>query len=191
MLDITFKNNLAPQKGRVLISEPFANDDFFQRSVVFLCEHSKEGSFGFILTNLIKTNLQLLHEDFPEIDVQLSSGGPLETSNLFFIHTLGKVLNESFAVSDAISVGGDFVQLHSFIEKQHIDLHQVRFFIGYSGWGPGQLEKEIKENAWIVAEVDNIDEIMQPNSNLWAELMSKQGKKYEFLSNLPNDPSKN
>ena len=89
MIDITFKNKIPPQKGRILISDPFLGDDYFERSVVYLCEHNQEGSFGFVLNNLVEINLNDLNDQFPEITTKISTGGPVETESMFFIHTLG------------------------------------------------------------------------------------------------------
>jgi putative transcriptional regulator len=192
MIDITFKNKIPPQKGRILISDPFLGDDYFERSVVYLCEHNQEGSFGFVLNNLVEINLNDLNDQFPSITTNISTGGPVETESLFFIHTLGNELNESLEISRGIFVGGDFDQLYSFIEEKHIQENQIRFFLGYSGWSKGQLEAEIKENAWVVAEIDDCKEIMEFHKpNAWKYFMSKLGAKYQFMTNFPIDPNEN
>ncbi len=192
MIDITFKNKIPPQKGRILISDPFLGDDYFERSVVYLCEHNQEGSFGFVLNNLVEINLNDLNEQFPEITTKISTGGPVETESMFFIHTLGNELNESLEISHGIFVGGDFDQLYSKIEENHIQENQIRFFLGYSGWSKGQLESEIKENAWVVADVDDCNEIMEFHvPDIWKYFMSKLGAKYQFMTNFPIDPNEN
>ena len=70
-MDISFANisklnNLKPQKGRLLLAEPFMNDDHFSRSVIYMCEHDKTGSYGFILNN--KLNIKL-DEIIPNIEI--------------------------------------------------------------------------------------------------------------------------
>lgn len=192
MLDIAFQNNLSPSKGRILISDPFEGDDFFERSVVYLCEHSQEGSFGFILNNLIQINLTELNQSFPAIDISLSTGGPVDTESLFFLHTLGNELNLSTPISEGISIGGDFQQLYKFINPEHIQNHKIRFFLGYSGWSAGQLEEEIKQNAWVVADVKDAEEIMQIHQpDTWKYFMEKLGKKYKIMTDFPMNPNDN
>jgi putative transcriptional regulator len=192
VLDITFENDLEPRKGRVLISDPFVGDEYFERSVVYLCEHSKEGSFGFILNKYVEIDINELNPDFPDIKTRLSLGGPVETESLYFLHTLGNELNESIELKDGIFIGGDFDQLTTVIKDSHFENNQIRFFLGYSGWDPEQLKYEIEDNVWVVAEVDNIDEIM--NSYIedpWTYFISKLGKKFELYKTFPINPSDN
>jgi putative transcriptional regulator len=192
MIDITFKNKIPPRKGRILISDPFLGDDYFERSVVYLCEHNQEGSFGFVLNNLVEINLNDLNDQFPAITTKISTGGPVETESMFFVHTLGDQLNESLEISHGIFVGGDFEQLYLKIEEKHIQENEIRFFLGYSGWSKGQLESEIKENAWVVSEIDVCKEIMQiQETDTWKYFMSKLGSKYQFMTNFPIDPNEN
>lgn len=192
MLDISFKNIIPPKKGRVLISDPFAGDEFFERSVVYLCEHSKDGSFGFVLNNLSEVNMKELNEKFPDINLRISTGGPVETESMFFIHTLAEELNESLPLENGVFIGGDFEQLYEVIESRHIDENKIRFFLGYSGWDSGQLEDEIKENAWIVAEVSDAEEIMKIHEpDAWKYFMAKLGSKFKIMTDFPIDPNEN
>ena len=192
MIDIAFQNTLQPQKGRILISDPFAGDDFFERSVVYLCEHSEEGSFGFVLNNLVEINLQELNLAFPSINISLSTGGPVETQSLFFLHSLGNELNLSSQITEDIFIGGDFDQLYKKLTPEHIEKNQVRFFLGYSGWSAGQLEEEIAQNAWVVADVKNGTEIMElHHPDAWKYFMEKLGSKYKIMTDFPINPNDN
>ena len=192
MLDISFTNKLKPKKGRILISDPFVGDEYFERSVVYLCEHSKEGSFGFVLNHLVEINIQDLNPDFPEIKVQMSLGGPVETESLYFLHTIGQDLNESIELQKGIFIGGDFDQLAKIVKEEHFENSQIRFFLGYSGWESKQLEEEMADNIWIVSEIDSLDEIMKTNiQDPWKYFMSKLGDKYKLISNFPMNPNEN
>jgi putative transcriptional regulator len=190
--DISFTNKLMPRKGRILLSDPFIGDEFFERSVVYLCEHSKEGSFGFVLNHYIDVNLNHLNPAFPIIDTVLSIGGPVENETMYFMHTFGEELNDSLEIADGIYIGGDFEQLYSFIKENHFKEHKIRFFLGYSGWSEGQLQDEIKENAWVVSKIDSAEEIMNSeDENLWKYFMNKLGPKYKLISEFPLDPNEN
>lgn len=189
--DISFTNKIPPKKGRVLISDPFQGDEYFERSVVYLCEHSRSGSFGFVLNNYIDINLQSLNEQFPNLETRISVGGPVETETMFFMHTLGDQLNDSLLLAHGIYMGGDFEQLYTFLQQEHLDKHQLRFFLGYSGWSKGQLEEEIASNAWVVAEIDDALEIMQANDDCWKTFMTKMGPSYKLMTSFPIDPTEN
>ncbi len=192
MLDISFTNQLKPKKGRILISDPFVGDEYFERSVVYLCEHSKEGSFGFVLNHLVEINIRDLNPDFPEIKVQMSLGGPVETESLYFLHTIGHALNESIELQKGIFIGGDFDQLAKIVKEEQFTNNQIRFFLGYSGWESKQLEEEIADNIWIVSEIDSLEEIM--NTALidpWKYFIQKLGGKYKLISNFPMNPNEN
>lgn len=192
MLDISFKNKIEPRKGRVLISDPFVGDEYFERSVVYLCEHSAEGSFGFVLNNFIDVNLSQLNERFPDIHTKMSMGGPVETESMFFVHTLGEVLNDSLLLDQDIYIGGDFEQLYDCIKPEHLTENKIRFFLGYSGWEAGQLEEEISQNAWVVAPIDHADEVMKPHEpDTWKYFMEKLGDKYKIMTGFPIDPNEN
>jgi putative transcriptional regulator len=192
VLDISFTNQLKPKKGRILISDPFVGDEYFERSVVYLCEHSKEGSFGFVLNHLVEINIRDLNPDFPEIKVQMSLGGPVETESLYFLHTIGHALNESIELQKGIFIGGDFDQLAKIVKEEQFTNNQIRFFLGYSGWESKQLEEEIADNIWIVSEIDSLEEIM--NTALidpWKYFIQKLGGKYKLISNFPMNPNEN
>lgn len=192
VLDLSFSNTLPPRKGRILLSDPFLGDEYFERSVVYLCEHSEEGSFGFVLNNYIDIQLTQLNEKFPEMMVKLSIGGPVEKETMYFMHTLGDQLKDSLLIDQNIYMGGDFEQLYNEVSVELLSQNKVRFFIGYSGWSAGQLQNEIKEHAWIVANVDKVDELMDVTiPDLWKHFMNKLGKKYQIMSDFPIDPSEN
>lgn len=190
--DITFTNSLKPKKGCILLSDPFLGDEYYERSVVYLCEHSPEGSFGFVINHYIEINLSQLNEDFPDLDTKISIGGPVEKETMYFIHTLAEELNESLEISPGIYIGGDFEQLYTHLTAQHIEDDKIRFFLGYSGWNAGQLQEEIDRHSWVVCEAENAREIMTSKmDDQWKYFMNKLGPKYRLISGFPLDPSDN
>ena len=192
MIDITFSNNLEPEKGKLLISDPFLDDDYFRRSLIYLCEFNKEGSFGFVINNFISINLHDLDESFPEIETQISLGGPMEINSLYFIHTLGDKINNSLLINENIYLGGDFQQLSVFIKEDESIIKNVRFFIGYSGWEANQLETEIRNNSWIVSEMNSPSMLFGSQSKLtWKRYMYELGGKFKIMSKFPIDPKYN
>ncbi|PWH86360.1 YqgE/AlgH family protein [Brumimicrobium oceani] len=187
-IDLSFENKRKPRKGRVLISDPFSKDDYFGRSVVYMCDHNSEGTFGFVLTNYLDIDLSEVAKNFPDVGANISVGGPVQTENIFFIHTLGDQLPGSVEVDDGIYIGGDYDLLTQQLNEGTANSTQVRFFLGYSGWDPGQLEEEINRNNWIVAPVLNSQEIMDTSvTDIWQRFMKREGKKYDILSRAPLD----
>ncbi len=192
MIDITFSNDLEPEKGKLLISDPFLDDDYFRRSLIYLCEFNKEGSFGFVINNFISINLHDLDESFPEIETQISLGGPMEINSLYFIHTLGDKINNSLLIDENVYLGGDFQQLSVFIKEDESIIKNVRFFIGYSGWAANQLDTEIRNNSWIVSEMSSSKLLFDSQSKLtWKRYMYDLGGKFKVMSRFPIDPRDN
>jgi putative transcriptional regulator len=193
VIDFDFSTDSQPQAGSLLISEPFLDDDYFSRAVIYLCDHDDNtGSFGFVLNKYVETNLSEAVKGFPSIDFKVSVGGPVDTSNLFYIHNFGDALSNSQLIHGDLSIGGDFNEMKEMISKIPGKAKEIRFFIGYSGWEKGQLESEIEENSWVV--INNIPSSVILNTeseSLWKDLMIKLGGKFKLMSKFPINPSDN
>lgn len=188
---ITELNKLEPKTGRLLIAEPFMDDPYFKRAVVLLTGYSKEGSFGFILNKKINLKVNDLIKDFPLFDSEVFMGGPVQTDNLFYLHTQGEHIDESIKISENLYWSGNFNQLKKMIENNEIFPNEIKFFIGYSGWDYKQLLDEIKEESWIISELKS-DKINPLNDkNLWKKTLKSMGHKFSILANFPEDPSHN
>ena len=181
---------VTPTQGIILISEPSLYDFYFRQSVILLAEHNQEGSFGIIINKPIETRLNEILRDFPDFDAPLFLGGPVKTDSLFYIHTIDGI-DKSMKIMDGLYWGGDIETIRKMIDLHHITEKDIRFFIGYAGWNPAQLDKEIKEKSWILSET-NVDEIIRRNtSKLWSSHLKNMGKDYAIWANLPADPSFN
>ncbi len=184
-------NLISPSKGKILISEPFLQDNYFKRSIVFITEHTAEGTVGFVLNKPVNLHVDEVINDFPKTDALVSLGGPVNTNTLHYLHTLGDIIPNSVKVLENIYWGGDFDVVKKLIESKNLNKENIRFFLGYSGWHENQLEEELSENAWVVAEIDPF-EIMAPmNKHFWKTALKRMGKKYEMWSNFPENPQMN
>jgi putative transcriptional regulator len=181
---------LAPQKGRIIISEPFLPGNFFSRSTVLLVDYSPKGAVGFILNKPIDNQINELLSIHPDFTPEVFVGGPVGNDSLFYIHTLGDMISGSIKVKDELYWGGDFEELKSAIASGKAKHDQIKFFVGYSGWSAGQLDDEITENSWLVTEAD-IKQIMKSNQNFWLESVMKAGGHYKTWRNFPEDPNSN
>jgi putative transcriptional regulator len=184
-------NNKIAAKGLVLISEPFLNDTYFKRSVVYLTEHNENGSVGFVLNKSIELNVHDVIQDFPEIDAGISIGGPVNTNTIHYIHTLGDKIHDSIKVKDNIYWGGDFDSLKDLIYAGMVSKEQIRFFLGYSGWAEKQLDNELAQNAWLVAEINPELVMKAEQSSFWNQLLEQMGNKYQVWANFPENPGLN
>lgn len=185
------ENTLLPQKGRILISEPFLMDNYFKRSIVLITEHSEEGTVGFVLNKPVNMKVNEIMSDFPAIDAIVSLGGPVQTNTLHYIHTLGDIIPNSMKVIDNIFWGGEFEVIKRLLESGSLYHENIRFFLGYSGWQSSQLEDELSDNAWVVADI-RPEEIMTPmNKYFWNKTLHRLGKKYQMWANFPENPQMN
>ncbi|HEY9115278.1 MAG TPA: YqgE/AlgH family protein [Bacteroidales bacterium] len=184
-------NNLKPTRGRLLISEPFMGDFFFGRSVVLLTEHNEEGSFGLILNKPAETTFNQLIKDSPDFHSPIFYGGPVETDSLFYVHTVGNEIEGAIQVTNKLWWGGDFDILRGKMELNLIKPNQIRFFMGYSGWGIDQLNSEIKRNSWLITNIPNVNILTTNPENLWKNMLTRMGKKYSYWTKFPVDPTAN
>ncbi|MFO8234317.1 MAG: YqgE/AlgH family protein [Bacteroidales bacterium] len=183
-------DNLTPQKGRILISEPLLNDSYFKRSVVYLTEYSENGSVGFVLNKPIDLSPDEVVKDFPKFNTPIYVGGPVAKDTIHYLHTVSDLIPNSVHVQGNIYWGGDFEKVKEVIADGLILPSQIRFFLGYSGWSPNQLEEEIKKNAWLVSELE-ASKIMKPDRDLWKKTLQELGNKYKIWTNCPENPALN
>ncbi len=188
--NIDYKN-IPPRQGRLLISEPFLFDPYFKRAVILLVEHNENGSVGFILNRPIKINISEIVENFPEFESEVYFGGPVNQNNLFYIHTLGNLIEGCTEVMPGLFWGGNFEKLKSLILAGKIQPGEIRFFAGYSGWEKNQLNKELKQKSWIVTNA-TIDQALNGRTKeFWNETLKNMGSKFAIISNFPEDPTMN
>lgn len=184
------KNILNPMPGRILISEPFNGQSYFEKAVIYLAEYSKAGAVGFIL-NKPMLYTENLFDDDRSFCWNLWLGGPVASDGIFFIHTVGSdLIPGSFEISEGIFWGGDFNHVINLLKTKRINESQIRFFVGYSGWSPEKLEKEIAEKFWIVSKLSS-QIIMDTHGDIWSHAVNSLGGKYKLWSQLPPDPSLN
>ena len=181
-------NNIEPHRGCILISDPFSQDLYFKRSVVLLTEFNENGAIGFILNKPTQEQLKDILEGFDDIKIEVSLGGPVSTDMIHFIHTLGEDVPLSVNVFNDLYWGGDFNIIKEKAAKGLLNDDNIRFVVGYSGWQPLQLEKEIKDNFWLVSDF-KVSEIMTlGDQDLWKYSLNKLGDSYKHWLNFPEDP---
>ena len=177
-----------PVAGNLLVSEPFLIDSAFKRTVILLCEHNKEGSVGFILNKKLNVSLKDVMEGDIDMDIPLHLGGPVQKNTLHFIHSSEIKLPNSLDLGNGICWGGSFEIVMEQIENKTIDIDQFRFFLGYSGWGEGQLEDELEANSWILSNASTDLIFNNDEEVLWKRILENMGGNFKRMSNYPESP---
>jgi putative transcriptional regulator len=186
-----YRNKIDVQKGRLLLSEPYLADPNFERTVILLTEHNEEGSVGFILNKPSETLLSEVMEDLKGLDAPIYIGGPVQQDTLHFIHHHSD-LEDAIELEHGIYWGGNFEQLISLVETGQFSLSEIKFFLGYSGWSPDQLDDELKLNSWIVSDRVSNELIFETiPDQMWKKAMQELGGRFSVYSNYPADPRMN
>jgi putative transcriptional regulator len=186
-----YRNKIKPEKGRLLISEPFLPDPTFERTVVLLCEHNEEGSFGFVLNKPSILKVSEVMEDLTEMENLVYVGGPVQQDTLHFIHR-NATLENAVEIVEHIYWGGAFENLMLQIETRQISDKDIRFFLGYSGWGPGQLDTELDQDSWIVCDYVTDQLLFDTGPDvMWRKALENMGGRFSMYSNYPVDPRLN
>lgn len=179
------------KKGQLLISEPFLNDPNFLRSVVLLVEHGSSGTIGFVMNQKSELSMEDVSEDFVNIDFPVYVGGPVDHRSIHFVHTLGDRIANTTPIGGDLYWGGDFDQVLELTRLGLIKAHEIRYFIGYSGWGGGQLAEECRAKTWIVLEMPQTPLLSIDTQDMWREILKSKGGKFKEISNYPVDPRMN
>ena len=181
---------LKPEKGKLLISAPFLSD-VFKRSVVYLTEHNEKGSIGFIINKPMNVKISSVIEDFPEFDANVYFGGPVQQDILNFFHKSGELISGGYELKDGIYWGGDFETLKFLAESGDLNPEDFRFFLGYAGWSPNQLEDELKINSWFINDSKPENIFNENPDTLWQKILKEMGGEYAIISTFPENPSVN
>lgn len=186
-------NEFEPKKGSLLLSEPFMLDENFERSVILLCEHDQEdGTVGLILNH---PSVMLLSDVWDGVDnneFPVYIGGPVEQNALFFAHKAYDRLQSGTHITQDLYWGGEFDELVRLINCYSVSTDEVKIFLGYSGWSPGQLENEIQQNSWAIHNSFDQDlAFYQDGEDLWKRALISLGPKYAHVANFPKRPEFN
>lgn len=181
-----------PKKGDLIISEPFLPDPNFERSVILMCEHDDNGSFGFVLNQLSSLKFEEVISEPGNFTSNLFVGGPVQQDTIHMIHRCPDLIENSQAVSEGIWWGGDFEKTLFLLNTDQISRADIKFFMGYSGWSEGQLNEEIEAKSWIVYREPSSEQVFDLDPNvLWRKVLNDKGGKFRIFSNYPTDPRLN
>ena len=169
-------------KGKILIAAPNLFD-FFRRTVVLVVEHNDQGAFGVVLNR--RADAEVL-ELVPDLGPLVERGAPLWVG--------GPVSPDSIVVigefEDASASYGEITGRIGVVDPEaDSEPVRARVFVGHSGWAPGQLDREVEQEMWLVSDVEEDDVFSE--QDLWAEVISRRGGEFALLATMPEDPSLN
>lgn len=184
-------NMVQPAAGVLLIADPFLKDPNFMRTVVFLTEHREDGTIGFVLNRQYENSLDELIPEIQGYKLPVYYGGPVQMNTVHFLHRYPEEVQGGIEVMKGVYWGGDFDAVIELINSGKADPEKIRFYIGYSGWSPGQLETEMNEKTWLTVEAAR-KLIFHPNAEeIWKDSLKHLGGEYEMMINFPIDPQLN
>jgi putative transcriptional regulator len=182
----------APQSsltGQVLIAMPALDDPEFDHSVVYLCAHGEDGAMGLIVNrplpqptfpNLLR---QLnIGETPPVREISLCKGGPVENARGFVLHSADWTGDDSLRVNDDVALTASLDVLKAIADGG--GPNRGILALGYANWGPGQLDREMRENAWLHAPADADLLFGHDNGSKWSRAMAKINIQPGRLSSL-------
>lgn len=182
--------------GKLLVASPALDDPNFARTVVLMCMHDTGGAMGVVVNRpLLENRLEDHLDRFIEFAHLVSRppvvfrGGPVETAAAVVLVQYQEALaaeppNLVFGRTGLLDLSEPMDQVAPFIE-------QVRVFAGYAGWGGGQLEQEIKDEAWFVVDAQPGDAFTPDPAGLWRSVLRRQAGRLAMFAYAPLDPQVN
>ncbi|MFN8290854.1 MAG: YqgE/AlgH family protein [Chitinophagaceae bacterium] len=182
---------IEPASGVLLIADPFLKDPNFLRTVVLLCEHNAEGSFGFVINRVYENTLDELVPELEGYKLPVYYGGPVQLNTIHLLHQLPEKVPGGQEIVKGIYWGGDFEAVVALIKSGDPDIKRVRFYLGYSGWSEGQLEEEMTEKTWLTVKASSRIVFHANHKEMWKDALKLLGGDYEMMVNFPIDPQLN
>ncbi len=181
-------------KGYFLIANPVLPDPSFSRTVVLLCNHDEQGSFGLVINRPAPFGAK---EIFKEMGVptfpsgKIFIGGPVSPSQVFYLCRSKTPLPELDAICDGVYMGMSWELLDNLTIRIEDPKKNIRFYMGYSGWGTSQLAGEMARFSWLTCEAQSKFIFQEDEESIWAYAVKSMGKDYEYLIKAPANPQWN
>ncbi|MGC9259188.1 MAG: YqgE/AlgH family protein [Phycisphaerae bacterium] len=157
----------ASLQGRLLIAMPSLHDPNFFHAVILLCRHDEDGALGVVVNRPLRTTVreawQQISKDSCACDDPLYQGGPCP-GPVMVLHTLPNEADAMVCPGIYLTMNGDTIQ--SLVRQK---MNAIKYLVGNAGWSAGQLEREISEAAWLVAEASP-KEVFHSPGDQWLNL---------------------
>lgn len=183
-----------PRTGALLVSEPFLREAYFSHSVILLIEHdARANAMGIVLNKSTNYTIgQVIPGVDDDVDVPLFCGGPMSLDRLYFLHTLDALIPGGREVIPGLWIGGDFEAMTDYVNSRYPTEGRIRFFVGYSGWDPMQLEGELRKKVWTVAPPPAPPKLLTGDDDAyWHRIVHSLGPEYRGWMYHPENPRAN
>lgn len=180
-------------KGIFLVAAPSLRDPNFRQTVVLLCEHGAEGALGVVVN---RPTAMSISEALPQVPIiegaghVLYAGGPVQTNQVMLLYRGEQLPENSHPVFDGVCLGGDVGMVERILIGSPTK-ESFRAYLGYSGWGPGQLESEMRTGSWITLPADSTMVFEKDPAHVWPDILLTLGDGYRHYADMPFDPSCN
>lgn len=177
-------------KGHVLIAAPVLLDPNFRRTVVLILEHTPEGAVGLVLN---RPSELVAGEAVPELsglvagDDHVWVGGPVQPQAVIAMAEYTDGVPVERSVVGPIAP----LEVESGVEEARPHVARVRIFAGYAGWGEGQLDGELEEDAWFTSPALPGDVFTEDHATLWNRVLRRMGGHFKLIASMPEDPEMN
>ncbi|MFH1262853.1 MAG: YqgE/AlgH family protein [Pseudomonadota bacterium] len=174
----------------LLIAMPQLADPNFFRTTSLLSEFTKEGAMGVILNRPLGISVtQLVHDGKPiegPSTIQAYWGGPVQNERGFVVHESLSLASQGLEIESGLFLSGSSEVLRALMEEQkNPNPPRFRLFLGYAGWGAGQLEQEIAAASWLTAPIDRELIFDSAAQTLWTRSIQKLGVDVSALASVP------
>lgn len=176
--------------GRLLLAMPAMGDTRFHKAVIYLCAHDKNGAMGLVINHklpgvdlaqlLAQLNIKPEENNNKTPDTVVMSGGPVETARGFVLHSNDFRQEDTIKIDDEFSVTGTIDALKAIASGN--GPNKMLFILGYAGWSSGQLDQEIQQNAWLIADPDPDLIFKASPEEKWVKAIKKLGVDPAMLS---------
>ncbi len=180
-------------KGIFLIAAPSLRDPNFRQTVVLLCEHGPEGALGVVVN---RPTAMSISEALPQVPIiegvghVLYAGGPVQTNYVMLLYRGDEFPENAHHVFNGVCLGGDIGVVERILTGVGTK-ESFRAYLGYTGWGPGQLESEMKTGSWIKLPADSKLVFEKEPARVWGDILLTLGDAYQHYADMPFDPSCN
>lgn len=188
-----FKNKQY-EKGSLLIANPVLPDPNFSRTVILLCNHNDQGSFGLVInrsTQLKAPDLFSSINILKSYNAKIYIGGPVSQSMVFYLYRSSRNVIDLDEICSGVYLGSNL----EILESLYLDIknpeENIRFYLGYSGWSGGQLDGEMEQNSWLVQSANEQFVFLDSEELIWLKAVNSLGEKYQYLTKAPVNPQWN
>lgn len=177
-------------RGRLLVASPVLQDPNFARTVVLVAEHTPEGAMGVVLNRPMELEVA---EASPvlaalgENEEHVFAGGPVQPNGVMVLARFAAPSKPAVAITPDLGFVGAEDDLDAIADS----VERARVFAGHAGWAPGQLDSELEDEGWIVADLEPDDPFTEDPDGLWSTVLQRLGGSFALVARMPDDPSVN